>query len=76
MALIFSSEPVSSDADPGDETDQQPDPVLSWRCEQLLAAGYDVEAALLLAKSGCDLHQAVRMLRHGATATQALSILL
>jgi len=52
------------------------DGVTSWRVEQLLAAGYDAEAALVLALDrDVDLHLAVSLLRGGCPTDTALQIL-
>jgi hypothetical protein len=50
--------------------------VTSWRVEQLLAAGYDAEAALVLALDrDVDLHLAVSLLQRGCPPDTALQIL-
>jgi hypothetical protein len=50
--------------------------VTSWRAERLLRAGYDAEAALVLAlDSDVDLHQAVSLLERGCSTDVALQIL-
>ena len=52
------------------------DGVTSWRVEQLLAAGYDAEAALVLALDrDVDLHLAVSLLERGCPPDTALQIL-
>jgi hypothetical protein len=52
------------------------DGVTSWRVEQLLAAGYDAEAALVLALDrDVDLHLAVSLLQRGCPPDTALQIL-
>jgi hypothetical protein len=51
--------------------------VVDWRREQLIRAGCDVAAALILAKrSGVDLHKAVELLERGCPPRVALEILL
>jgi hypothetical protein len=51
--------------------------VVGWRREQLLRAGCDPWAALILAKrSHVDLHHAVDLLEHGCPPRTALEILL
>lgn len=52
--------------------------VEEWRFEQLERAGYDAEAALLIAADfGVDLHLAIDLLCvKGATVDEALRILL
>ena len=51
--------------------------VARWRLEQLVRAGFDEGAALLLAvRRHVDLHHASDLLRHGCPAETALRILL
>jgi hypothetical protein len=51
--------------------------VARWRFEQLLRAGYDETAALVLADAvQIDLHLAVDLFRQGCPADTALRILL
>jgi hypothetical protein len=51
--------------------------VTRWRIERLLAAGYDGEAAVVLALDGdVDLHRAVALLERGCSHDLALQILL
>jgi hypothetical protein len=51
--------------------------VFSWRAETLMKAGYDVEAAWLIASRGnVDLHHAVSLLKQGCAVRTALLILL
>jgi hypothetical protein len=53
------------------------DRIEQWRHEELERAGYDSESALVLAAShDVDLHDAVRLLKHGCTVDLALQILL
>ena len=48
-----------------------------WRLEELARAGYDVDAAAIIAvRSDIDLHQAVDLLRAGCSPELALAILL
>lgn len=50
--------------------------VTAWRVERLLDAGYDGEAALVLALDrDVDLHVAVSLLRRGCPQDTALQIL-
>lgn len=50
--------------------------VTSWRVERLLAAGFDAEAALVLALDReVDLHLAVSLLERGCPPDLALQIL-
>ena len=52
------------------------DDVTSWRMERLVAAGYDGEAALVLALDrDVDLHLAVSLLERGCPPDTALQIL-
>lgn len=51
--------------------------VARWRLEQLLRAGYDETAALILADLGdVDLHRAVDLVSRGCASDTALRILL
>ena len=56
-----------------------PDPaarVLSWRIEQLISAGFESEAAFVLAlDNGVDLHQAIELVRRGCPPQTAFRIL-
>jgi hypothetical protein len=53
------------------------DPILNWRLEQLMQAGYEAEDALQLAvRAEVDLHRAVSLLREGCPPKTALRILL
>ena len=53
------------------------EPVLRWRLDQLLDAGYPrVEAELLSRLPDVDLHVAVALLRAGCPVVTALAILL
>ena len=53
------------------------DPVLEWRLEVLIRAGYAPDEALALgARSDVELHTAVDLLRAGCPAPIALRILL
>jgi hypothetical protein len=53
------------------------DRVARWRLEQLVRAGYDETAALLLAElTHVDLHLATDLLRRGCSSDTALRILL
>jgi hypothetical protein len=57
-----------------------PDPaakVLGWRIEQLIAAGFDSDAAFVLALDrNVDLHDAVGLVRRGCPPATALRILI
>jgi len=56
-----------------------PDPaarVLSWRIEQLIAVGFDSDAAFVLALDrGVDLHEATELVRRGCPPQTAFRIL-
>ncbi len=50
--------------------------VLGWRIEQLIAAGFDADAAFLLALDRTvDLHEATELVRRGCPPQTALRIL-
>ncbi len=57
-----------------------PDPaarVLGWRIEQLIAVGFDSDAALVLALDrSVDLHEATELVRRGCPPTTAFRILI
>ena len=57
-----------------------PDPaarVLGWRIEQLIAVGFDSDAALVLALDRTvDLHEATELVRRGCPPTTAFRILI
>jgi hypothetical protein len=56
--------------------ERERDGVTSWRVERLLGAGYDAEAALVLALDrDVDLHLAVSLLERGCPPDTALQIL-
>jgi hypothetical protein len=56
--------------------ERERDEVTSWRVERLVAAGYDGEAALVLALDrDVDLHLAVSLLERGCPPDTALQIL-
>ena len=60
--------------------DSGPDPaarVLSWRVEQLIAVGYESDAAFVLALDRTvDLHDATELVRRGCPPETAFRILL
>lgn len=63
---------VETDVQQGEE-----ERVAQWRLEQLLRAGYDETAALILAdQHDVDLHLAVDLVRRGCASDTALRILL
>ena len=56
--------------------ERERDTVTSWRVKRLLEAGYDAEAALVLALDrDVDLHGAVALLERGCPPDTALQIL-
>jgi hypothetical protein len=56
--------------------ERERDEVTAWRVERLVAAGYDGEAALVLALDrDVDLHLAVSLLERGCPPDTALQIL-
>jgi hypothetical protein len=56
--------------------ERERDEVTSWRVERLIAAGYDGEAAIVLALDrDVDLHLAVSLLERGCPPDVALQIL-
>jgi hypothetical protein len=51
--------------------------VLGWRIEQLIAVGFDSDAALVLALDrSVDLHEATELVRRGCPPTTAFRILI
>jgi hypothetical protein len=63
--------------DEGPRSDREPERIIRWRVERLVAAGYDGEAALLIAIDlTIDLHDAVDLVRAGCAPETALRILL
>ena len=69
---------LSASPEPAPELlEEKPDKVLVWRTEFLVKAGYDDEAASMLAEcKEVDLHKAEALLENGCSATLALLILL
>lgn len=58
-----------------DETEAEA--ILRWRFDELMRAGYDIGAALMLASHvEVDLHQAAALVRGGCPSEIALRILL
>ena len=51
------------------------DVVYRWRLSELTRAGYTVAQAESLARSRCDLHEALDLLAKGASTEQAFDIL-
>jgi rRNA processing protein Krr1/Pno1 len=63
-------EEVASSRDPAAQ-------VLGWRVEQLIAAGFDSDAAFVLALDRTvDLHEAIGLVRRGCPPQTALRILI
>jgi hypothetical protein len=63
--------------DDGPRSESEPDRIVRWRIERLVAAGYDGETALLIAIDlAIDLHDAVDLVRAGCAPETALRILL
>ena len=60
--------------------DNAPDPaarVLGWRIEQLIAVGFDSDAAFVLALDrSVDLHEATELVRRGCPPQTAFRILI
>ena len=58
-------------------TETEAEMVIGWRFHELSQAGYDVDAALLLATHAyVDLHVAIDLIRRGCPAETALRILI
>jgi hypothetical protein len=80
--MMFGGVPAPSSPQPQPEPEPEAVPnreaekVEKWRCWCLLEAGYDIDAALLIAKSDADLHLAVAIVEQGCSPTTALLILL
>jgi len=69
---------VLTDRDPGDESPRlhRDIEILTWRYDQLKAAGYPSGVAMPLAERvDVDVHLACRILEQGATLDQAVRIL-
>ncbi len=65
---------VSTDSD--DATQTELERIVAWRFEELLRAGYGLEAAKLLAANPeVDLHRAVELRARGCTPDTAVRIL-
>lgn len=63
-------------APPRGSRQREREAVTAWRVERLVAAGYDAEAALVLALDrDVDLHLAVSLLERGCPLDTALAIL-
>jgi hypothetical protein len=76
----MSGEPTTQIPEAGEETFNAPDPVakvLGWRVEQLIAAGFEGDDALVLALDrSVDLHVAIELVRRGCPPKTALRILI
>lgn len=75
----MSGEPTLQAAEVEDVVENTTDPaakVLGWRVEQLLGAGFDSNAAFVLALDRTvDLHEAIELVRRGCPPETALRIL-
>ena len=76
----MSADPTLKDAETDVLEENVPDPaarVLGWRIEQLIAVGFDSDAALVLALDrSVDLHEATELVRRGCPPTTAFRILI
>jgi rRNA processing protein Krr1/Pno1 len=76
----MSGDPTLTQAEPELLEETAPDPaarVLGWRIEQLLAAGFDSDAALVLALDrDIDLHEAIELIGRGCPPATAFRILI
>jgi rRNA processing protein Krr1/Pno1 len=76
----MSGEPTLQTLEVEEEVTVTRDPaavVLGWRVEQLIAAGFDGDAAFALALDRTvDLHEAVELVRRGCPPQTALRILI
>jgi hypothetical protein len=76
----MSGEPTLEAVEVEAAEDNVPDPaarVLGWRIEQLIAAGFDSDAALVLALDRTiDLHEATELVRRGCPPQTAFRILI
>jgi rRNA processing protein Krr1/Pno1 len=76
----MSGEPTLQTLEVEEEVTLTRDPaavVLGWRVEQLIAAGFDGDAAFALALDRTvDLHEAVELVRRGCPPQTALRILI
>ena len=75
----MSGDPTTEVLPAGVLEEHAPDPaarVLSWRIEQLIAVGFDSDAAFVLALDGAvDLHDATELVRRGCPPNTAFRIL-
>ena len=76
----MSGEPTLQTLEVEEEVAVSRDPaavVLGWRVEQLIAAGFDSDAAFVLALDRTvDLHDAIELVRRGCPPQTALRILI
>ena len=76
----MSGDPTLQAVETGAPEETGPDPaarVLGWRIEQLIAVGFDSDAALVLALDrSVDLHEATELVRRGCPPTTAFRILI
>ena len=76
----MSGEPTLQTLEVEEEVTVSRDPaavVLGWRVEQLIAAGFDSDAAFVLALDRTvDLHEATELVRRGCPPDTALRILI
>ena len=75
----MSADPTLQELETEAPEESGPDPaarVLGWRIEQLIAVGFDSDAALVLALDRTvDLHEATELVRRGCPPTTAFRIL-
>jgi hypothetical protein len=76
----MSGDPTVEILDPDVLEEAAPDPaarVLGWRIEQLIAVGFDSDAAFVLALDRTvDLHEATKLVRRGCPPQTAFRILI
>jgi len=76
----MSGDPTLQTLQVDEEVAASPDPaaqVLGWRVEQLIASGFDTDAAFVLALDRTvDLHEAIGLVRRGCPPGTALRILI
>ena len=76
----MSGDPTLQEVETEAPEETAPDPAaseLGWRIEQLIAVGFDSDAALVLALDrSVDLHEATELVRRGCPPTTAFRILI
>jgi hypothetical protein len=76
----MSGDPTLQVVEQDELEETRPDPaarVIGWRMEQLLAVGFDSDAALVLALDRTvDLHEATELVRRGCPPETAFRILI